>query len=541
MSRNKRSPLIFSLCTLSGVLLWLSWPERGFTPLIFFSLVPVLFAEDRFYKLHKNKMAWRMFGNFFTTFFVWNLLTTWWIYYATDIGSLVAIALNSVFMAIVWQLFYISKKRQGPVVGILSLVFFWIAFEYLHLNWEISWPWLNLGNVFATRPEWVQWYEYSGVLGGTLWILIVNLLLFQLLKNLYYKDLLLRIRKTNVFLLAGMVSLIVAIPLVYSLYTYYNFNDKGEPANVTLLQPNVDPYNEKFNGTGTQQLASLLQLASGAISNKTDFCIGPETALPDGIWEEDIETDPSIISIRKFMQKYPKLNMLLGLTSFRSYAIDDKIPLTARISRDGSYYYDVFNAAMLVANAEPVQLYHKSRLVPGVEKMPYPKIFGFLEKYAIQLGGTSGSLGVQENRKNFYAKDRTRVAPAICYESIYGSFMSAYIRDNASFISVITNDGWWGNTPGYRQHMNYARLRAIEFRKSIARSANTGISCFINQRGDIVKQSEWWKKETLTADIYKNNIVTFYARNGDYIGFICSFLTVTILLYLLFRRLIQWF
>ena len=168
-------------------------------------------------------------------------------------------------------------------------------------------------------------------------------------------------------------------------------------------------------------------------------------------------------------------------------------------------------------------------------------IFGFLEDYAIKLGGTSGSLGVQENRTNFYASDRTRIAPAICYESIYGGFMSAYMRDGAEFIAIITNDGWWGNTPGYRQHMNYARLRAIEFRKSIARSANTGISCFINQRGDVIQLSEWWKEDALKGTIFKNELVTFYAQHPDFLGFISAFLSVTMILYLIFRRMIQWF
>ncbi len=541
MSRNKRSPFIFLTSVLSGILLWLSWPERGFTPLIFIALVPLLFAEDRFCKLHKNKKGFRMFGNFFIALFTWNILTTWWIYYATDVGSIVAMAVNSLFMAVIWQLFYLSKKKQGPVVGYFALIFFWIAFEYLHLNWEISWPWLTLGNVFSICPEWVQWYEFSGTLGGSLWVLIVNLLLFQLLKNLYYKDLLLRIRKINVFILAGIISISIAGPLIFSLYIYYSYNDKGEPINVVVLQPNVDPYNDKFNGTGKEQLASLLNLASGIVDHSTDFCLGPETALPDGIHEEEIETDPSVISTRIFLERFPKLNMILGLTSFRSYNLNEKIPLTARKSQNGDYYYDVFNAAMLITNDEPVQLYHKSKLVPGVEKMPYPKIFGFLEEYAIKLGGTSGSLGVQENRTNFYAKDRTRIAPAICYESIYGGFMSAYIRDKASFIAIITNDGWWGNTPGYRQHMNYSRLRAIEFRKSIARSANTGISCFINQRGDIVQKSNWWQKDALKQTIYKNDIITFYAKHGDYLGFISSFLAITMILYLIFRKMIQWF
>ncbi len=541
MSRHKRSPFIVISSLLTGVLLWLAWPEQGFTPLIFIAWVPLLFAENNFSSRHKKGKGFRMFGNFFMALLIWNSLTTWWIYYASDVGSIVAIALNSFLMALVWQLFYVVKRKHSSAIGYTSLVIFWIAFEYLHLNWEISWPWLQLGNVFATHPAWVQWYEFTGTLGGSVWILVINLIIFQLLKNLWYKDLLLRIRKINVFLISFIIFGVLVSPLILSLYLYYQYEDKGEPINVVILQPNIDPYNEKFSGTGDDQLATILRLASTLIDSSTDYCIGPETAIPNGIREEQIETDKSVKTIQTVISNYPKLNMILGLTSFKSYYDGDKIPLTARKSSEGDLYYDVFNSAMFLTGKEKPQLYHKSRLVPGVEKMPYPQIFGFLENYAIKLGGTSGSLGIQTNRTNFISNDGTKIAPAICYESIYGDFMSAYIRDTAQFISIITNDGWWGNTPGYSQHMNYARLLSIEFRKSVARSANTGISCFINQRGDVLQQSSWWTEDVLKETLLKNKTITFYAKHGDYIGFICAFLAITLILYLLFRRIIQWF
>ena len=115
------------------------------------------------------------------------------------------------------------------------------------------------------------------------------------------------------------------------------------------------------------------------------------------------------------------------------------------------------------------------------------------------------------------------------------------MRNGANMIFILTNDGWWENTPGYRQHMNYARILAIEFRKSIARSANTGISCFINQRGDVSQPTQWWVEDAIHGKVYRNKTVTFYARNGDFIGFICAFLTCSILLYFGFKRILHLF
>jgi apolipoprotein N-acyltransferase len=541
MSRLRRTQLISILSFFSGILLWLAWPERGFSPIIFVGFVPLLFAEHLYSTLKLQKSGFKMFGYFFLSMMTWNSLTTWWIYNSTDVGSIVAIALNSFLMTCVLQLFYSVKKRHGVAIGFISLIIFWTSFEFLHLRWEISWPWLNLGNAFAIHPEWIQWYEYTGALGGTIWILIINIMFFQLLKSLWYKDLLLRLRKINIFLLTVCVSVLLAGPMIGSLYMYHNYREQGQPVKVAIVQPNIDPYNEKFTGTAHDQLNKILRLASTVLEPNTTLLVGPETALPDGIWEEEIERNPEIRVIRKYLETYPRLNMLMGLTTFKSYPNEADRSLTARKLKNADRYYDVYNSALMIADNLLIQLYHKTRLVPGVEKMPYPQIFGFLEDYAIKLGGTSGSLGMQEQRTNFISTDVSRIAPAICYESIYGGFMSGYMKDTAELIAVITNDGWWGNTPGYRQHMNYSRLLAVEFRKSVARSANTGISCFINQRGDVIRQTGWWTEDAISETINKNKVITFYAAHGDYLGFFAAYLSIAFMLFLLLRRMILWF
>ena len=156
----------FILSTLSGVMLWLCWPERGWTPLIFLSFIPLLFVENWYSKNDVKRSSFKLFVHFYWSMLLRNVLTTWWVYNSTSVGSFLAFGFNSLFMAIVLLLFHLSKKKLGVVIGYLSLIIYWIAFEYLHLHWDLSWPWLTLGNVFAMRPEYVQWYEFTGVLGG---------------------------------------------------------------------------------------------------------------------------------------------------------------------------------------------------------------------------------------------------------------------------------------------------------------------------------------------------------------------------------------
>lgn len=424
-----------------------------------------------------------------------------------------AIVCNALFMALVWLLFTIVARRLPSVWGYVFLIAFWISFEFLHYNWELTWPWLTLGNGFASKPQWIQWYEYTGVFGGSLWVLIVNILLFHLLKKIISEK-----KFSGQVVSWSLVSVaIIFLPLIFSFVKYNSTHDSGEPVHVVIVQPNVDPYHEKFSGTGSEQLARILQLASTVTDSSTDFIIAPETALPDGVWENNFSTDRDIKTIRTFLAAYPHTAFVTGASTYRAYST--KETATARKFKDEEGYYDAYNTALQLSNDDSLQVYHKSKLVPGVERMPYPAIFGFLDKYSIDMGGMSGSLGTQDDR-NVLVHHHYKSAPVICYESIFGDFLSGYIRNGAEMIFIITNDGWWGNTPGYKQHEAYARLAAIEFRKSIARSANTGISCVLNQRGDILQPTKWWTDDVFAATIYKNDVKTFYAKHGDYIAWI---------------------
>jgi apolipoprotein N-acyltransferase len=165
--------------------------------------------------------------------------------------------------------------------------------------------------------------------------------------------------------------------------------------------------------------------------------------------------------------------------------------------------------------------------------MPFQKLLAPLAKIAFDLGGTSGTLGTQKEPSVFYSPNtKTTVGVAVCYESIYGEYIGEYVQKGAQLIFIITNDGWWYDTPGYRQHLCYARLRAVETRRCIARSANTGISAFINEKGDILEKTNWWVPAALKATIDANSSLTFYAVHGDYFGRYSCVLSALMLIFL---------
>ncbi len=520
----KRS-LRLLLSASSGVLLslaWLGFP--GWT--LFIAWVPLLYL-DHFFVGHKNNFRSVSFwGHAFFAALTWNVLTTFWVANATLSGAIMAFLINSMAMSVVWWLAHIARRNFKTNQGYFALIVFWISFEYIHYHWDIEWPWLHLGNGFANNIKIIQWYEYTGVFGGTLWVLLMNILLFKIIRNIQIKTPI----RTSIYPISLFIALLV-VPLSISFISYSSYIENENPKNITIVQPNVDPYSESYDLTEeNRKMEKFMTLAKSVTTNKTDFIIGPETVFENpGFWNEaHLQSNRFYLNFSNMIQGYERSEIIFGVSSFKVYPNKEAATLTARTN--GNMIYDRFNTAIFIGRNGESQIYHKSKLVVGVEKMPFMKSLGFLKDIVINIGGTTGSLGRQTEPSNFISKDGTKVAPVICYESIFGEYVAGYVKKGAGLIFIITNDGWWKNTPGYKQHLSFARLRAIETRRSIARSANTGISGFINQRGELFQPTKWWVETAINGTINVNDKITFYVKYGDFIARISSFVSVLLLL-----------
>lgn len=530
MSRKFR----FLLSISSGILLSLAW--LGFPGwILFFALFPLLLLENFFVENQKEFRGVSFWGHTFLTFLIWNGITTWWIAYATFAGAMLAIIANSFLMSLVWWLGHTARRRFKSGLGYFALAAFWITFEYFHFHWDIEWPWLNLGNGFANNIKMIQWYEYTGTLGGTLWALVLNFMLFSI-----YLDIKRQSPRKKIFYLGSFFILTLLVPMVWSFAIYYSYSEKENPVNIVIVQPNIDPYNEEYDiHAENKKLKKFVQLADSKISSHTDLVIGPETVFeryPD--WNVDrLELNFQFRQLTDWIWKHPKAEVIFGASTIKIYPDPESASSTSRVSND--MYYDVFNSAVFIDRNGAGQTYHKSILVSGVEKMPFRKHLGFLNDLVFDLGGTTGSLGRQEEPSNFILKNGVEVAPVICYESVFGEYLSRFVQKGAGLIVVITNDGWWRNTPGYKQHLSFSRLRAIETRRSVARSANTGISCFINQRGDISQPTAWWEEAAIEGSLNLNDKITFYVKHGDYIARVSIFMATLLLLFMAVKRFIK--
>ena len=503
---------LLTLSVLTGILLSVSWPANGFPLLLFVGFIPLLFIENHFFE-NPQRSGLKIVPYAIIAFFIWNLLTTYWIKNSTYTGAALAIILNTAFMTTVFTVFHLTHRKVfNKGGGYLVLVFYWISFEHLHHNWDLNWPWLNLGNGFGNYTSWVQWYEYTGILGGSIWVLTVNILLFLAIKHWIqgkpYN------RESLIYLGSGLSALI--IPILISLFIYSNYKEKYNPVDVTVIQPNVDPYAEQYALPPVVIVNKILGLCRGKVDQKTDFIVTPESAIQEYAYEDQINNQESIILLRQYLRQFPQAKMIVGMSTLKSFKPGEPLTHSARKADFG--WYDAYNTALLLDTSQLFQKHHKSKLTPGVEIMPFHEALKFLDKYAIDLGGTVGTLGMDSAQIPFTIKKDLKIASVICYESAYGEFVSKYVRNGANIIFVITNDGWWGNSPGYKQHFLFSRLRAIETRRSIARSANTGISGFINQRGDVSQATQYWVPAAIRQTINANDEITFYVKYGDYLA-----------------------
>ncbi len=522
MNTNMRRNIFLALT--SGLLLGQPWSVSALFLVIFIAWVPLLLLEE---KVRHHKNPYVIFNYAFVSFLLWNIIATWWLVRPQVVGAIFIIVANSLLQALVFGL----ASRIRVLLGIpllIPLVLIWMGYEHFHLNWDLAWPWLNLGNALATAPKLIQWYELTGVRGGTLWILLVNFAAFQIYDT-YRKNGL-----ASIAPIGAVTLLLILVPAVGSYLIFQNFDENGERVDFALIQPNLDPYTEKFDPQNYEQhVQAFFKTADALVDDNTRYLFGPETLIVEQIDERDPTASKHYRNLLEFGKKYPKLNILLGVHSFEKLGHED-VPPGSRFNREENFYYEAFNTALFLpqgAAAEP-QFYHKTKLVPLFERMPFVQYLSFLGKYSLELGGYTGTYSNRQASSTFVVPEAAiTILPILCYESIFGPYCSRNLPEQKGFICMITNDGWWKDTPGYRHHFNFSPVRAIENRRDFIRVANTGISALIDARGMVMARTPWWEKATLKGKVHLRSGQTFFARHGDFLGRISLVLAGFLVLY----------
>jgi apolipoprotein N-acyltransferase len=502
---NKDKRINRVLLILSGILFGISFPPFPFpiTLLIFFFLIPYLFViQKKSSLLEINRSSYLMFITL-------SLITLYWVgswQSKADpflmIGGGVLIFFYPTVLLIISSLYYLTRKFLGSNISLWLLPIHWVTVEYLLTLTDLKFPWLTLGHSLAKFTAFIQIADIIGSYGLSLIILYINLLLFKAAENLK-SDIKRAIRFSTISV------------LIFCSVIFYGFNKIEHSKNektikVGIVQPNLDPWDKWQTGVLNDLLNQYFELSDKCIEKGSKFIIWPETALP--VYLLSAEYSYLTDSVYSYVRKN-KIHLLTGMPDFQVYY--NNPPDDAKYSKTGDYFFSTYNSILLFnPNSSEIQKYGKMQLVPLGEKVPFVESLPFLaEFFKWNVGISSWNTGIDTTIfKVATDNDTINLAGLVCFESVFPDFVTHFAKKGAQFITVVTNDSWYGNSSGPYQHKEFAALRAVENRKSVVRCANGGISCMINKLGITEFETQMFTRTSFVVDVPLNEEITFYTK-----------------------------
>lgn len=479
-----RQALLLLLLTAVGLIFSLPPFPTGFIAAV--ALVPFFF----FIRFRKSGEAFRA-G--YLVGLVWAAGTLYWIGWATVIGLIGALIYIPISFAL-YALFQAFLYKRWGEWSFAAVPFVWTGIEILFSWGEMGFPWNSLAHTQTYTPVLIQYASITGMFGVVFWICLLNVLFYQLLRKAWPW-------KRTFGLIAAILSLIV-IPWIHgSVCVPKQTGSEGE-LKISLVQGNIDPYKKWSASYIDSSFTVYDRLTRVAFNDNPDMIVWPETAAPSPLRFR-------IHRLRWMKARVDRMGIPI-LTGAPDYIREN--------NRDPRI--KTFNTAFLIRPDNwRLDSYAKMKLVPFGERVPlvgrFPFLYDLARKTDLDVGGFSpgDSIVVFEILPGS-GTSKVRFSVIICYESIFPYLVRSFVEGGAQFLVVITNDGWFGNTSGPRQHAQIAVYRAIENRVWIARCANTGISEFIDPYGRIHSRTPFNREAVLTKSIALRKEDPYFVRHG---------------------------
>ena len=492
-----------------GTFFGLAWPPLPTSMFLLVAFVPLYFYTEA---ISRKEVLNQLIIYTFIVLVIRNFIGLYWIAIVSPGACLGSVFLiSAVFTLVITGYQWYRTLLKIKIVSYLLFISSWVAAEWF-CEEILKFPWMNLGFGLASQFYFVQWYEYTGIYGGTVWILTVNILIYEGYQ-LYKSDLTLKSRSGIFSTLVTVLAIV--LPASFSYYTYLSYRPSMNAIQVVVVQTNTSS-TQKFKRENSElQLGKLISMSRKAAKENTEYFIWPETALESwhALNEDSLAQNKSILTIQNFLRAYPNANIITGALTY-------KRNLNTRA--DSSWY----NTALQIENSDHFQVYHKNILVPGTETVMFQGYNPGGARVSLYLGGLAKTFSTSAN-DIFYAESGMGIAPAICFESVFGAYISHnLVLKGAQLIAIISNDAWWGNSSGTWQHMEYMRLLAIENRRSLACASNGGISSLIDQEGNIISNARPGIETALSGELLLREEPSFYALHPDYIPFACTVLSI---------------
>lgn len=525
MQTNRRAKIFLAI--LTAIMLGVSYPPIPTGVLAAFAFIPffLLFSSIENYG--------QAFRYSYLTFFILNILTLYWaggFTHAKDLYLMVAgvllLVAHPLFFLLAIVPFMFIRKQFGFKIAVFLFPWIWVMFEYLHSLSEWAFPWLVLGNTQTYDLYAIQFASVTGVYGISFWLLWLNVISFILFSKLALKEFPVASKQTAGYVL--ILLLLYFLPKVHGYMVLQNAENESPDTTtsirVALIQPNIDPF-EKWTDSAERQLIIHQEMTAEAATFNPDLVIWSETAIPFYILQPHNQKYFHSIKTQSDTSGYA---LISGFPDVEYYLENQLTPTSYKTDRFGNKYNSWNSSLLLQPHTDSVQKYSKIKLVPFAERVPWSDVLSFMNAMYWNFGLGGWAIGEDTTVFHFKTRNGTPVSCSnlICYESIYPGFTAEFVRKGAQFLTIITNDSWWGNTSGAYQHKQYAVLRAIENRRWIARCANGGISCIIDSYGRIHQSSGLYTQQILYGSIVPHNDLSFYSRHGDWFAESCLFISL---------------
>ncbi len=514
-------------------MLGFSFPPSQFGILACVGLIPLLLVLE---SVEKTRSA---LGYVYVAMLVFHLITLNWTggyAHMNDPYMMIAGALtmtvHPVFYFLPFGIFLFVKNHSGYERAIVALPFIWVAYEYSHTLSEWSFPWITLGNSQSYALARLQFIEYTGVIGLSFWILILNVLGYYLCKSVLRDGVTFRSRP-NV-MLTGILLLIYVMPTVWGRIILSSaeteHRNPASTVNVGMIQANVDPW-EKWKKTGSETIDQYIHMTVDLVrkypDRRPDVVLWPETAIPYAILLP--RNRPMLNTIRARLDTIG-VSVLTGLRQIVFYEDTLTAPPSAKRIQESGERWDDYNAtAFIQPGIDNIPWYGKMKMVPFAERIPYADAFYTFDflRWGVGVGGwqLGGDTVIFQEKKT-----GARFCSLICYESVYPEFVASFVNKGAEFIAIVTIDSWWDHMSGAYQHHQYAIFRAIENRRWIARCAVGGFSSYIDPYGNVYDKTELFTQATLNRTIERRTALTFYTQHGEWLSKICVMVTAMFLI-----------
>jgi len=481
---NNKYVSLFLMPALSGILIALSFPNFNLSFLAWVGLVPLLFST------RKTDTKTSLMSGFITGFTA-NAVIMYWIYpmikFNTDshLQAAVCLATLSAYLAIyygIWAALFLYGEKSGSLLRFsLFASVIWVVLEYLRTYFLTGFPWCLLGMSQWRFITLIQLCEFTGIYGISFILVLVNVMLARFIET------------------KKLPSLIITVALVACIitgaYVIKLRNQVSSPPYITaaVLQGNIDQY-KKWDGNYKDEiLKKYSSLAREASKQHPDIIIWPETAVPGYL-----PSDPLLYSTISSIVRETGTYNLIGTP----YNNSDNL---------------VYNAVCLFGPEGELLAWHKkTHLVPFGEFVPFRKVF---EPFFGVLN-TLGDFSRGSDHSAFAVKS-VRWGPTICSENFFGGIVRQVVNNGAEIIVNQTNDAWFFNTSAPKQHFIMNVFRAIENRRTVIVSGNTGISGVVNPSGVITQMTNTFTTEYFVTKVSPSKRITFYTHWGDVFAKLC--------------------